>query len=242
MGPKKYRWRELLVLWRAWTFRAQLPKFALQPGKRRWTEPKGLSSVPRRYQRPLYPRAGALRGSEDRLGIYISSKVEGVDVRFLVDTGSNITILSPAVMEKISAPRRPVLEDVEKNHNGSAKPFRGKGTFELEVEGRWVLQEVWVADIELEGILGMDFVRQYDCQIIAAPGGQLELFIPELKSGSVNGVRLAGGMDLSNYRCLRVKQRRLDTVRKASWLVVLANHERSFIVVMKSTWRASRKK
>ena len=37
-------------------------------------------------------------------------------------------------------------------------------------------------------------------------------------------------------------QRRLDTVRMASWLVVLANHERSFIVVMKSTWRASRKK
>ena len=131
-----------------------------------------------------------------------------MDVRFLVDTGSNITILSPAVMEKIRAPRRPVLEDVA-NHmilaDGSAKPFRGKGTFALEVEGRRVLQEVWVANIELEGILGMDFVRRYDCQIIAAPGGQLELFIPELKSGSVNGVRLAGGMDLSNYRCLRVK-------------------------------------
>ena len=37
-------------------------------------------------------------------------------------------------------------------------------------------------------------------------------------------------------------RRRLDTVRKASWLVVLANHERSFVVVMKSTWRASGKK
>ena len=35
---------------------------------------------------------------------------------------------------------------------------------------------------------------------------------------------------------------RLDTVWRASWLVVLANHGSSFIVVMKSTWRASRKK
>ena len=143
MGPKKCRWWELLELWRAWTFFAQLPKFALQPGKRRRTEPKGLSSVPRRYQRPLYPRAGTLRGSEDQLGLYIASKVEGVDVKFLVDTGSNITILSPAVMEKISTPRRPVLEKVE-NHmilaDGSAKPFRGKGTFELEVQGKWALQ------------------------------------------------------------------------------------------------------
>ena len=185
-----------------------MPKCALQPGKQRWTEPKGLSSVPRRYQRPLYPRAGTLRGSEDRLGIYISSKVEGVDVRFLVDTGSNITILSPALLERISAPRRPVLEDVENRMimaDGSAKPFHGKGTFELEIEGRRVLQEVWVADIGLEGILGTDFVRWYDFQIVAAPGGQLELFIPELKGGSVNGVKPAGGIELSNYPCLRVK-------------------------------------
>ena len=77
-----------------------------------------------------------------------------------------------------------MLEDVE-NHmilaDGSAKPFSGKGTFELKVEGRRVLQGVWVADIVLEGILGMDFVHRYDCQIIAAPGEQVELFIPELK-------------------------------------------------------------
>ena len=185
-----------MVLWRAWTFFAQLPKCALQPGKRRQTEPKGLSSVPRRYQRPLYSRAGTLRESEDRLGLYISRKVEGVDVCFLVDTGLNITILSPALMVRISAPRRPVLEDVENRMilaDGCAKPFRGKGTFEFKIEGRRVLQEVRVADIELEGILGMDFMRRYDCQIVAAPGGQLELFIPELKGGSVNGVKPAGG-------------------------------------------------
>ena len=142
-----------------------------------------------------------------------------------MDTGSNITILSPAVMEKISAPRRPVLKDVE-NHmilaDGSAKPFRGKGTFELEVEGRRVLQEVWVADIELERNLGMDFLRRYDCQIIAAPGGQLELFIPELKSGGVNGVRLAGVMDRSNYRCLRVKVEDTVSVSANSEIITAA--------------------
>ena len=54
--------------------------------------------------------------------------------------------------------------------DGSAKPFRGKGTFELEVEGERALQEVWIAGIELEGILGTDFMPRYGCQIIAAPG------------------------------------------------------------------------
>jgi len=119
-----------------------------------------------------------------------------VDVKFLVDTGSNITILCPAVLERISAPRRPVLEQVENCMilaDGSAKPFRGKGTFELVVEGKRALQEVWIADIELEGILGMDFVRRYSCQIITAPGGQLELFIPELTSASGTGAKPAEG-------------------------------------------------
>ena len=88
--------------------------------------------------------------------------------------------------------------------DGSAKPFRGKETFELKVEGKRTLQEVWVADIELEGILGMDFVRRFGCQIIAASGGQLELFIPEMKSGSGSGMKPAEVMELSNYQCLRV--------------------------------------
>ena len=85
-------------------------------------------------------------------------------MRFLVDTGSNITLLSPAVVAKIGPDRQPSLESVE-NHmiltDGSAKPFRGRGTFELEMNRKRIRQEIWIADIELEGILGM--VRVPDC-------------------------------------------------------------------------------
>ena len=177
-------------------------------GSRDKPSQKALSSVPSRIQRPMHsPRGGTLRGNEDQLGFYLSSMVEGVDVKFLVDTGSNITTLSPSVMEKIRAPRRPVLEEVE-NHmilaDGSAKPFQGKGAFELEVDGKRALQEVWIAEIELEGILGMAFLRRYGCQIISGPEGHLQLFIPELTSASGSGAKSAEKTELSNYQCLRV--------------------------------------
>jgi len=88
--------------------------------------------------------------------------------------------------------------------HGRSKPFRGKGTFGLEVEGKQVFQEVWIADMDLEGILGMDFLFRYGCQIIAAPGGRLKLFIPELTSASGSGAKLPEERELSNYQCLRV--------------------------------------
>lgn len=40
---------------------------------------------------------------------------------------------------------------------------------DIEVEGNPAQQEFWIADIELEGFLGMDFMRKYGCQITSAP-------------------------------------------------------------------------
>ena len=51
------------------------------------TKLKSLGSFPRCYQRPLYSMVGTLCGSEDQLGLYISSEVKGVDINFLVDPG-----------------------------------------------------------------------------------------------------------------------------------------------------------
>ena len=71
-------------------------KVGMDQGK---TEAQGL--VPPCFQQPMdSPRAATLRVNEDLLGLCISSKVEGVDINFLVDTGLNITILSPGVMDQ----------------------------------------------------------------------------------------------------------------------------------------------
>ena len=94
-------------------------------GSRDRPSQKALSSVPRRIQRHS-PKGGTLRGNKDQLGLYISSKVEGVDVKFLVDMGSNITILSPSVMEKISAPRLNVFECNARTHSKTKRQLYGE--------------------------------------------------------------------------------------------------------------------
>ena len=68
----------------------------------------------------------------------------------------------------------------------------------------------------------MNFVHRYGCQIIAAPGGQLELFIPAFKSESESGVKPAEEMEVSNYQCLRVVVENTALVRANSWTITAA--------------------
>ena len=70
MGNKKCQWKELLE-----NFSRYCPNLCYNQGNE-----DRPSSVPRGYQQPLCPRAGTLHGSEDQLGLYISSNFEGVEV------------------------------------------------------------------------------------------------------------------------------------------------------------------
>ena len=47
-------------------------------------------------------------------------------------------------------------------------PHPGKMTIGLG--NRELVHTIWVAEIELEGILGLDFLRQYDCRLVLKDG------------------------------------------------------------------------
>ena len=85
--------------------------------------------------------------------------------------------------------------------DGSWKPSHGSGTFQLELEGK-KQQGAWIADIELEEILGMHFLRRYGCQIILAPRGEPRLHIPEFERASTVGT--VDTTALSTYQCFMV--------------------------------------
>ena len=91
-----------------------------------------------------------------------------MDVFFLVDTGTNVTIIKPSVLDRIAASERPSLETVDTNvflADGSYLPFIGRGCFSISLGKEEVLHDVWVAEIEVDGIIGMDFIRKHNCRL-----------------------------------------------------------------------------
>ena len=103
--------------------------------------------------------------------MYVQGCVGSVEVTFLVDTGANITIIKPDVYFKIPEQERPPLESRTikmVTADGNPLSFKGQGWFKITIDnndGAEVEHKVWVADIELDGILGYDFLCKYDCQL-----------------------------------------------------------------------------
>ena len=62
---------------------------------------------------------------------------------------------------------RPDLGDVASTMllaNGRPLPFVGKAAIKVQLGRTEVIHEMWIADIGLDGILGMDFMRGLECE------------------------------------------------------------------------------
>ena len=87
---------------------------------------------------------------------------------FLLDTGANVTIVKPSVLNRINAAEHPSLEQVETSMllaDGGSLPFLGSGRFSICLGEEEVFHHVWVTEIELDGIIGMDFIRKHNCRL-----------------------------------------------------------------------------
>ena len=182
---------QLLRLFHMWWPRshaAQLPeKKTYGAGKRL---PAGLASwslaaSPSARLPPIEPAVKNI--TDTTYGPLVTGSVFGVEVTFLVDTGANVTILKPSVVNKIPVLERPSLERVDTTillANGSSLPFQGRGHFSIRIGDQQVEHDKWVAEIELDGIIGMDFFKKHNCRLILGQG-RSELTL----SGNVTGCK-----------------------------------------------------
>ena len=60
--------------------------------------------------------------------------------------------------------------DTMKLADGRSSSFLGRGKMKINLGDRELAHTIWVADIEPEGILGLDFFQQYDCQLALKDG------------------------------------------------------------------------
>ena len=156
-------------------------------GKRETAEFVGLSSVEDSAIKSLIPiRRNTLEGVEDG-GLYVDGVVEGMAVRFLVDTGASMTMLKSSIYEELPDAKRIPLEGDDQHMllaDGSTLPFTGRGKFAIGVRPSSEVHKVLIADIEVDGILGMDFLRAQQCDlplenkvyVLTVPGGQVSCY------------------------------------------------------------------
>lgn len=101
-------------------------------------------------------------------GIFITAQVNSIEVRFLIDTGSTTTLVSNRAFEQLPESQRPELTGTKTRvvlADGKVLPTSGYATLTLTFGKISVDHEVLIAGIGVTGLLGMDFLRAFNCQL-----------------------------------------------------------------------------
>jgi hypothetical protein len=105
--------------------------------------------------------------------------LEGVVRRFVIDTGSTISLIQPG----ISRAKVAKTDIAPIASTGKVLPLQGEQEIECTIAGKVVRQRVGVCALptEAEGLLGTDFMKANDARVDVA-NHRLELDVPSLSS------------------------------------------------------------
>ena len=95
---------------------------------------------------------------------FVQGIVHGVDVKFLIDTGSAVTVLHPSYWEMLPHEVRQKLESFDKPvvaAEGSALQVQGSAEVNIKLGRLCRTHTVLIAPITYAGILGLDFLMNH---------------------------------------------------------------------------------
>ena len=100
-------------------------------------------------------------------GLYVSGKVLGQEIQFLVDTGATVTCLSSDIWNQTADEQKPKLEEPNRklmSVGGQALPVWGILTTEVDIEGHPITCQLQVVEIQEEAVLGLDLLSAFQLQ------------------------------------------------------------------------------
>ncbi|CAC5403899.1 unnamed protein product [Mytilus coruscus] len=111
--------------------------------------------------------AVVVSASEDA-GMFVELSIQDVPVKFVVDTGATLTLVSTRVYDLIPDLYRPHMSEAQSQIKSVCDNYlslRGKGCFKLDFGKEKFTSEAVVTDLQVDGILGLDFMKKNKCLI-----------------------------------------------------------------------------
>ncbi|VDI72487.1 Hypothetical predicted protein [Mytilus galloprovincialis] len=126
-----------------------------------------VHSLTRRQRRTLI-KLNVQNNSTKEAGAYIDVDIGNIKASFLVDTGTTVTLISNKLFNSLRKEEMPNLNQVVQtimSANGTELYVAEKGEFHIWIDQNVYLEEAVVADLAIEGIIGLDFLKKNKCLI-----------------------------------------------------------------------------
>ena len=120
-------------------------------------------------------RSGSIGVSKlaNEAGMFIMANVNGLNANMLVDTGATVTLVFVKLFESMTSPIMTEMKREILTASGSKINIFGKTIIDIDINGYVCSNVAIVADINVDGILGLDFQRSQNCTINVAKGSIL---------------------------------------------------------------------
>ncbi len=97
-------------------------------------------------------------------GLFVQGKVEGYEVAMLLDTGATVSLLSKHCFQNVQTPLSPPPARVL-TADSKAMKVHGITQCLVTIGQREVMHDFYVADLDIDVILGLDFMDTNRCQL-----------------------------------------------------------------------------
>ena len=102
-------------------------------------------------------------------GYFCDVRINDNLISCLCDSGANVSILDRTFFNLLNKNLKIELIPVDimmSTVTGENKPFIGKAKLSISLGGHTFNHEMLIADVNLNGILGLDFMKQHNCDVM----------------------------------------------------------------------------